>query len=174
MTADLSVRLWDKDDIGRNIFFGNHVGCCTSIGSFNSFAAPQHLQNSFVNGIELVDKAGNSYGNSMCYFAKVDGKLTFIIDSFEANGSLASAPEITDAIIEYAKQVCAEVGQPDANIMFGPNYNNINFDRCVMTKNHSIEIIGKAPDDTYIDCIGGRGDVNKIAENRRMHEIVDL
>ena len=83
---ELCVRLWDNDDVGRNLFFGNHVGCCTSIGSFNSFAAPQHLMNSFVNGIEIVDKGGNSLGNSMCYFANVDGKLTFIIDSIEVNG----------------------------------------------------------------------------------------
>ena len=173
-TEELHVRLWDKDDVGRNIFFGNHVGCCTSVGSSNSFAAPQHLMNAFVNGIEIVDKAGNSMGNSMCYFAKVDGKLTFVIDSFEANGKLGSAPEVTDAIIEYAKKVCAEMGQPDANIMFGPNYNNIDFSRCIKTKGHTIEIIGRAPENTYIDCIRGRGNINSVASERPMYEIMDL
>ena len=168
------VRLLNRDDIGRNIFFGNHVGCCTSVGSFNSFAAPQHLMNAYVNGIEIVDKAGNSMGNSMCYFAKVDGKLTFVIDSFEANGKLGSAPEVTDAIIEYAKKVCAEMGCPDANIMIGPNYNNLNLSRCIMTHGHKVEIIGRATDETYIDCIGGHGYVNIPAENRNMHEIIDL
>ena len=173
-TEELHVRLWDKDDVGRNIFFGNHVGCCTSVGSFNSFAAPQHLMNAFVNGIEIVDKAGNSMGNSMCYFAKVDGKLTFVIDSFEANGKLGAAPEVTNAIIEYAKKVCAEMGQPDANIMFGPNYNKIDFSRCIKTKGHTIEIIGRVPENTYIDCIGGRGNINYVASERPMHEIMDL
>ena len=169
---ELFVRLWDNDDIGRNIFFGNHVGCCTSVGSFNSFAAAQHLMNSFVKGIEIVDKAGNSMGNSMCYFAKVDGELTFVIDSFEANGKLGAAPEVTDAIIDYAKQVCREMGRPDANVMFGPNYNKVNFDRCVKTEGHTVEVVGHAPERTYIDSVGGSEDINRPANNRAMYEIV--
>jgi len=173
-TEELYVRLWDNDNIGRNIFFGNHVGCCTSVGSGNSFAAPQHLMNSFVNGIEIVDKSGNSMGNSMCYFAKVDNKITFVIDSFEANGKLGASPEVTNAVIEYAKKVCSEMGVPNANIMFGPNYNKIDFSRCIKTEGHKIEIIGRAPDATYIDCIGGHGNVNTIYTSRPMHEIMDL
>ncbi len=171
---ELFVRLWDNDDVGRNIFFGNHVGCCTSIGNGNDFAAPQHLMNSFVNGIEIVDRGGNSLGNSMCYFAKVDGELTFIIDSFEASGKLGAAKEVTDALINYAKQVCEKMGRPDANIMFGPNYNKVNLDRCLRTDNHTVEVIGRAPEETYIDCIGGHGDINKPAKGRRMYEIPDL
>lgn len=173
-TEQLFVRLWDKNDIGRNLFFGNHVGCCTSIGGGNSFAAPQHLKNAFVNGLEIVDNAGNSVGNSMCYFAKIDGKLTFIIDSCEAVGKLGAAHEVTDAIIEYAKQVCKEMGRPDANIMFGPNYNKLNLTRCVKTEGHTVEVVGKAPENTYIDSVGGRASINSAAENRPMHEIIDL
>lgn len=113
-------------------------------------------------------------GNSMCYFAKVDGQLTFVIDSFEANGKLGASPEVTDAIIAYAKKVCAEMGQPNANIMFGPNYNKIDFTRCFKTEGHSIEVIGKAPTATYIDAIGGCNDINNEHAERSMHEIVDL
>ena len=94
----------EQNDISRNLGFGNHVGCCTSIGKFNQYVAPQHLMNSFVNGIELVDDSGNSYGNSMCYFALVDGQLHFIIDSFEVDGNLSASEEVTDAIIDYAKE----------------------------------------------------------------------
>ena len=173
-TERYCVRLWDNDDIGRNLFFGNHVGCCTSIGGGNGFAASQHLMNSFVNGIEIVDRNGNSMGNSMCYFADVDGQLTFIIDSFEANGKLGAAPEVTDAIIEYAKQVCKRMGRADAKIMFGPNYNKLNFERCNKTECHSIQIIGVAPGETYIDAIGGHENINKLHTGCDMYEIIDL
>ncbi|MDR1167371.1 MAG: GNAT family N-acetyltransferase [Heliobacteriaceae bacterium] len=170
-----SVRLSNDDNVGRNIFLGNHVGCCTSVGGSNSFAAPQHLMNSFVRAVEIVDKGGNSLGNSMCYFAKVDGKLTFIIDSFEANGKLGAAPEVTNAIINYAKQVCAEMGQPNANVMFGPNYNKINLGvRSALTENHTIEVIGRAPENTYIDAVGGKADINIAHRDRDMYEIMDL
>ena len=169
---ELYVRLWDNDDIGRNVFFGNHVGCCTSVGHCNSFANIQHLMNSYVNGIEIVDRSGISMGNSMCYFAKVDGELTFIIDSFEANGKLGAAPEVTDAIINYAKQVCREMGRPDANVMFGPNYNKISKNRLLETPNHTVEVIGRAPENTYIDAVGGHNSVNAPVKNREMLEIV--
>jgi hypothetical protein len=66
------------------------------------------------------------------------------------------------------------MGQPDANIMFGPNYNKINFDRCIKTENHSIEIIGRAPDNTYIDAVGGGTDINVVHLGRNMYEIMDL
>jgi hypothetical protein len=58
--------------------------------------------------------------------------------------------------------------------MFGPNYNKIDFTRCIKTEGHSIEVIGKAPAVTYIDAIGGRNDINYICTGRSMHEIVDL
>ena len=174
MKEELYVRLSDDDDVGRNLFFGNHVHCCTSVQNFNGFAQPQHLMNTYVRGIEIVDKNGNSYGNSMCYFAKVDGKLTFVIDSFEANGKLGASKEVTDAMISTGKLICAEMGRPDAAVMLGPNYNKIDKSRFTETDGHTIEIIGRAPEKTYIDCIGGRGDINIPATERRMNEVKNL
>ena len=174
MSEELYVRLSDDDDIGRNIFFGNHVSCCTSVQNFNGFAQPQHLMNTYVRGIEIVDKNGNSYGNSMCYFAKVDGKLTFIVDSFEANGKLGASKDVTNAVIDAGKLICAEMGRPDIPVMFGPNYNKIDKSRFVQTEGHTIEVVGRAPERTYIDCIGGRGNINEPASQRSMNEINNL
>jgi adenylylsulfate kinase-like enzyme len=170
--ASLSVRLANSDDVGRNLFLGNHVGCCTSIGSFNAFAAPQHLMNSYVRAIEIVDAGGNSYGNSMCFFAKVNDKLTFVIDSFEASGQLGGSPEVSKAIVDYARKVCAEMGQPDAQIMFGPHFNKLDLTNCERTIGNTLEIIGRAPDTTYIDSIGGRGDIGSPYSGRDMLEII--
>ena len=91
----------------------------------------------------------------MCHLLSLEIKFLQI-------AKLGASPEVTDAIIAYAKKVCAEMGQPNANIMFGPNYNKIDFSRCVKTGGHKIEIIGRAPNATYIDCIGGLSNVNTI------------
>lgn len=168
---DLVVRLSDDDDIGRNLFLGNHVGCCTAVGSINAFAAPQHLMNTFVRAIEIVDKNGNSYGNSMCYFAKIDGKLSFVIDSFDANGKLGRNQVVTDSIIQYAKQVTKEMGKPNIPIVFGPRYNKIDMSKLQKTSGHTIEIIGRVGDGTYIDAIGGNADVNTSHSNRNLYEL---
>lgn len=168
---NLVVRLADTDDIGRNLFLGNHVGCCTAIGGSNAFAAPQHLMNSFVRAIEIVDKSGNSYGNSMCYFAKVEGKLSFIIDSFETNGKLGGNQVVTDAIINYAKQVTTEIGKTDIPIYFGPNYNKIDMSRLKLTYENSIEAIGRVESDTYIDALGGMTNVDNVHWERCLYEL---
>lgn len=168
---DLIMRLTDDNDIGRNLFLGHHVGCCTSVDGINGFAAPQHLMNSFVRAIEIVDKGGNSYGNSMCYFAKVDDKLSFVVDSFEANGKLGGNQAVTDAIVDYAKQVTKEMGKPDIPIYFGPNYNKISMAKLENTSSHKIEIIGKVEDATYIDAIGGNEEINVAHLDRDLYAL---
>lgn len=157
---DLQIRLSNDNDVGRNLFLGNHVSCCTAIGHSRSPVAVQHLLNSYIRAIEIIDKTGKSYGNSMCYLAKVDGKLSFIVDSFEVDGKLAGNQDITNAIIEYAKQVTEEIEQPDIPIYFGPYHKGINISKLTETEGCTIEIIGRADEHTYIDSIGGINDIN--------------
>jgi len=160
---DIYLRLSDDSNIGRNIFFGNHVGCCNSVdSSYAGYSAPMHLLNNFNRGIELVDKYGNSYGNSMCFFAEVDGKLTFVIDSFEANGKLGSNPIVTDELIKFGKKVCKEMGREDAQVMIGPNYNHIDESKLKTVNVESLKIVGTVSDETYCDSVGGNNVKNAI------------
>ena len=168
---DIHFRLTDDNDIGRNIFFGNHVGCCNSVEStYAGYSAPMHLLNNYNRGIELVDNWGNSYGNSLCYFADVDGNLTFVIDSFEANGKLGSNPIVTDNLIKYAKRVCKEMGREDAQIMIGPNFNNMDMSKLTSTGNHTIKVLGTVSEKTYCDSVGGRvkDEINQPVSGRSM------
>lgn len=169
---DIYFRLSDDDNIGRNIFFGNHVGCCNSIESSHAgYSAPLHLLNAYNRGVELVDKYGNSYGNSLCFFAIVDGKLTFIIDSFEANGKLASNPIVTENLLKFAKQVCVEMGRPDALIAVGPSYNNMNMSSLESSEHHKIKVLGTVSEKTYCDSVGGRvkDQINDGVEERSLY-----
>jgi len=168
------VRLSNDNDIGRNIFFGNHVGCCNSVdSSYAGYSAPQHLLNSYNRGIEIVDDAGNSYGNSNCYFAVINGEVSFVIDSFEANGKLASNPIVTDKIIEFARKVCIEMGCPDAKIYFGPLYNHLNLSKAKATIASSFEVIGTVSAETYCDAVGGHAldSINMPQANRKLFVI---
>ncbi len=172
---NIHFRLSDDDDIGRNIFLGNHVGCCNSIESnYAGFSAPMHLLNNYNRAIELVDKYGNSYGNSLCFFADIDGKLTFVIDSFEANGKLGSDPIVTKHLLDFSKQVCKAMGREDAQIMIGPNFNNMSKDGLKLTNNHTIKVFGKTPSKTYCDAISGivtPEELDTIHEEKQMFEL---
>jgi len=163
---DISFRLADENDIGRNIFFGNHVSCCNSVDSnYAGFSAPLHLMNTYNRGIELVDRFGNSYGNSRCFFAMIDGKLTFVIDSFEANGKLASNPVVTDNLIKFAKQVCRSMHCPEANVVIGPNFNHINTSRLKRINTDKIKVLGTISAPTYCDIIGGKENIMEYLNN---------
>ena len=171
---NIHFRLTNDDDIGRNIFFGNHVGCCNSVdSSYAGYSAPMHLLNNYNRGIELVDEWGNSYGNSLCFFADVDDKLTFVIDSFEANGKLGSNPLVAEKLFEFAKQVCDEMGRSDAQIMVGPNYNNMDKSLLTSTGGHKIKVLGTVSEKTYCDSVGGKvkDEINQVTENRSMLEL---
>ena len=172
---DIHFSLSDDNDIGRNIFLGNHVGCCNSIeSSYAGYSAPMHLLNNYNRGIEIVDKYGNSYGNSLCFFADVDDKLTFVIDSFEANGKLGSDPVVTKHLLDFAKQVCKYMGREDAQIMVGPNFNHISIEGLKATNGHTIKVLGKTSEKTYCDSIGGKVSTDKfnnIATERSMYEL---
>ncbi len=171
---NIHLRLANFDNIGRNIFFGNHVGCCNSVDSPHAgYSAPQHLLNSYVRGIEIVDEYGISYGNSLCYFANIDGKISFVIDSFEANGKLASNPIITENIIKFAQQICSEIGCNPENIYFGINNTNINLSDLTLIKAQNFKILGSVSELTYCDTLGGRvlEEINQIQQNTSLYSL---
>ena len=174
--TDIHFRLSDENDIGRNIFFGNHVGCCNSVEStFAGYSAPMHLLNNYNRGLELVDDFGNSYGNSLCFFANIDGQLCFVIDSFEAKGELASNPIVSENLIKFAKQVCREMGREDAKVMIGPNFNNMDKSKLITTPNHTIKVLGTVSAKTYCDSVGGKvtNEINIPVKDRKMLEPID-
>lgn len=150
---DLKIRLSDVDDIKRNLFIGNHVGCCTAVDGCNSYAAPQRLMNSFSRMMEIVDKNNVSYGKTMCYFAEVNGKLSFILDCIETKG-LEHDKSVTDAIYDYAKKVTKEMAKSD-NLADIPVYvgnvdNKVNLDNAVLKyDSFKINIIGRVDSNTY-------------------------
>lgn len=168
--SDIYFRLSDDNDIGRNIFFGNQVGCCNSVeSSYAGYSAPLHLLNAYTRGIEVVDEFGNSYGNSLCFFALVDGKLSFVIDSFEANGKLCANPVLTEELLKFAKKVCEYVGCPNAEIVVGPNYNNFDMSTFKKVEDKTIEILGTVCEPTYCDIVGGKyvqEQINQPVKNR--------
>ena len=171
--SNLRLRLANMNDIGRNIFFGNHVSCCNKVESdYAGYSAPLHLINSYIRGMEIVDEFGNSYGNSQCYFATIDGKVTFVIDSFEANGKLASNPIVTENIVNYAKQVCKAMGCEDAPIVFGPRYNNLSLDDYESTIVCKFKVLGTVSAPTYCDTLGGldiQDQINSTQNNIVVH-----
>ena len=153
--ATLEVHKTDMNNISHSLFLGNHAGCCTAVGSSigNDYAAPRYIMDKCISAIEVMD--GKEFvGNTMCYFAEVDGKLALVLDNIEMSAKYQNNDKIRDVFMDYAKQLCEEVGKPDLPIYAGPYRHKFNMSPYTMDS-HDLKIIGSTDgEDTYIDFAG--------------------
>lgn len=157
----LEVHKTDMNNVPHALFLGNHAGCCTAIGSgCNSWSAPEYIINKCISSIEVMD-GKNFVGNTMCFIAEVDGELSLVLDNIELNTKYQYNDKIRDAIIEYAKKLCNEIGRPDLKIYAGPNRHKVNLDKYEL-KEHKMHIKGYSSSEVLIDSI----DAIKISPNR--------
>ncbi|MFI3301511.1 MAG: hypothetical protein R3Y28_08870, partial [Candidatus Gastranaerophilales bacterium] len=170
--ATLEIRKTDMNDIEHALFLGNHGSCCTAVGTgCNEFSAPTYVMNKMISAIEVVDD-GNFVGNTMCYIAKVDGKPALILDNIELKADYHGNDKLRDAMLEYAKKMTEEIGQPDMAIYAGPFRHKVNMD-VLPHQQEQMQIIGSSGnDDIYLDFITrGREVDGKQVDNVELFKI---
>ncbi len=141
--AEIEVRKTDMYDIKKALGLGNDAQCCTALGrNMNEWSAPTYIMNKCIGAIELSDK-GSFVGNTMIYLASVDGKPALVLDNIELKTKYQNNDKIRDTFMEYAKKLCAEIGQSDLPIYAGPNRHKLNMDIYPKAK-HTMEIIGNS------------------------------
>ena len=158
--SNLEIRQTDMNDINHALFLGNHGSCCTAVGTgCNQFSAPTYIKNKLVSAIEVVD--GNNFvGNTMCYFANVDGQPALILDNIELKGQYQFNDKIRDAMFDYAKQLCTEIGQPNLPIYAGPFRHKLNMEH-LDKQPHTLQVLGSTgSDEIYLDFITSGRQVN--------------
>lgn len=149
--SDITIKKVDMNDISHSLFLGNDSSCCTAIGSFNDWTAPNYIKNKMVQAIELTD--GNEpIGNSMMYLIATDSdnqvKPALLIDNIELKPKYQYNDKLEDGIIKYCKNFCKMLGRPDMDIYAGPNRHKLNMDNFEIS-NESFQMFG----DTYGDPI---------------------
>lgn len=140
----------DMNDIKHSLFLGNHSGCCTSVNGVNGWSAPNYIKNKLINAIEIKD-GDEAIGNTMCYIAEVDGKLSLVLDNIELKPKYQYNALILDGLIRYAKQLTKEIGCEDMAIYAGPNRHKLDLS-AYEKKGRMLKIIGSTGDDwVYLD-----------------------
>ncbi len=150
--VEITIQKADMNDLKHSLFLGNDASCCTSVNGCNGWSANSYVTNKLISAIELKDE-NNFIGNTMCYFAKVNGKLSLVLDNVELKSQYQNNYKIRDSIIKYAKIICAEVGKPNLPIYAGANRQKINLSDSPKAK-VDMQIIGSTgDDDIYIDSL---------------------
>ena len=127
-SKNLIVRKVDMNDIAKVMFLGNEVSCCTKVGNgTKQETVPNYIMNKLIGAIEVLD-SGIPVANTMCYFAKVNDNVAFIIDNVELLPEYKNNNVIRDAIFEYAKILSSEIVKPNIPIYITGHRNKIDLD----------------------------------------------
>ena len=122
----IKIQKVDMNNIAKSLFLGNDASCCTSVRQGREQATePKYVKNKMFSAIEILDN-NKPVGNTMCYFALVNGKLSLVLDNIEFKLKYRHNDLIRDGIIEYAKKLCKEVGVPNIPIYLAGLRNKIN------------------------------------------------
>lgn len=166
IVSDIRVQKTDMNNIPHSLFLGNHAACCTQIGGgCNESTAPNYIMNKLISAIEI--KAGEKFvGNTMCFLADVDGELSLVLDNIELNPQYQFNDKIRDAIFEYARKICKEIGKPNIPIYAGENRHKVNLDNFEINLKDMSILGSTGNDEIYLDF---DTDFSQIDSNNYFH-----
>lgn len=156
-SSDITIKKVDMDDIPHSLFLGNDSSCCTALGSFNDWTAPNYIKNKMVQAIELTDDK-ESIGNSMMYLISTPNeagelKPALLVDNIELKPKYQYNDKLEDGIVKYCKNFCKELGKPDMEIYAGPNRHKLNMENFEMV-NKRFQMLGDTcGDEIYLDFL---------------------
>lgn len=156
--SEITISKVDMNDIKKALFLGDDAGCCTATDGVNSWTVGPYILNKCIQAIE-IKKGDTSLGNTMCFVANVNGKLSLILDNIEVKSELQFSEDVKKSIIEFAHKLCAELGNPNMDIYAGTNRHLLDFSNYPVVKNATIKIVGEAEDLIYIDCLDGEENI---------------
>ena len=158
-TIDITIQKADMDDIPHSLFLGNDASCCTAVGSFNDFSAPNYIMTKAVQCIELKDK-DEYIGNSMIYIAKINNKPALLIDNIELKPKYQYNDDIENGIIQFSKNLTKSLGKPDMPIYAGPNRHKLDM-KNFESVNETFNLVGSSnyiP--VYLDFISNSSNID--------------
>ena len=152
-SSNITIQKVDMDDISHSLFLGNDATCCTAIGSFNDWSAPNYIRNKMVQAIELKD-GDESIGNTMMYLvATSPKKMGLLLDNIELKPKYQYNEKIEDGIVEFSKQFAKKLGKPYMDIYAGPNRHKLDMKNFEFT-DEKFQIFGETDGQpVYLDFI---------------------
>ena len=148
--TNISARKVDMNNVLKSLTLGNEVGCCTKIGGSKEKESIVYAKNKMFSAIEVLD-GKNSAGNTMGFFALVNGKLSYIIDNIELKSEYAYQNPIRDAIIKCARKIVENAGCKDAPIYLSTLRNKV-LTNDLPLNYYDVKILGDTGEDkAYFD-----------------------
>lgn len=146
----VTIQKVDMDNISHSLFLGSHSACCTSPDGCNGWSAPLYILNKAVQAIEI--KTDKDYiGNTMCFLIKTADGIGLLLDNFELKSKFQYNKTLRDAVIEFAKQFCNEIGNPNMPIYVGAHNQKFEFEGEKTYNNMDIILGESGENEVYVD-----------------------
>ena len=162
--TEVSIQQVDMNEMPYGLMLGAKL-CCTSPTGCNAFSAPTYVMNKCIGAFDIKE-GKNPVGNTMMYFAEIEGQLSLVLDNIEVKSGFKD-DVVRDAFMEYVSEWCKEKGLSDIPIYAGPNRHKFTMDVFPIEK-HDVTIIGSTGSDrVYIDyahdrIIDGEKPIDKV------------
>ncbi len=140
----------DMNNIPKALFIGDESSCCTRVNGVFAKSIVNYITSKMIQAIEVCHN-NLPIANTMCYFAKINGRIALILDNIEVLPQYKNDDKVRDIIFEYAKQLMNEIGHTNMPIMLSNKRNDVKLGG-YKSYYYSIDIIGNTLNDSiYID-----------------------
>lgn len=140
----------NMNNIPKALFIGDESSCCTRVNGVFAKSIVNYITSKMIQAIEVCHNS-LPIANTMCYFAKIKGRIALILDNIEVLPQYKFDDKIRNIIFDYAKQLMNEIGQTNMPIMLSNKRNDVKLGD-YKSYYYSIDIIGNTLDDAiYID-----------------------
>ncbi len=169
-----TVRNWDRS-AKESLFDGNYTTCCTGIDKDQGESFPHYLTNTCTTTLEVRNEKNKVIAMSRILMAKVDGKLSMVVENIEVNNKMVKHYLYNDAmkykfremIFDYAREFAKDINknEKDLPVYFCSNYYKVrDIEKGLETgkRYEDVELIGEFPDQIYVNSYGGRMDRVKL------------
>ena len=163
-----TVSVWDRNP-QKSLFDGNYTTCCTGIDKDQGLSFPYFLANTSTTTLEVRSEKDKVIAMSRIIMAKIDGKLSMVVENIEVNNKMAKhylhndkvKYKFREMIFDYARKFAKDINNTDEEIpvYFSGMYFKIkDIEKGLGNPKRydDITLIGEYPNDIYINAYGRR------------------
>ena len=169
-----TVKNWDRC-AKESLFDGNYTTCCTGIDKDQGASFPVYLTNTATTTLEVRTEKNKVIAMSRILMAKVNGKLSMIVENIEVNNKMVkhylyndeTKYKFREMIFDYVRAFAKDINknEEDLPVYFCSNYYKVKgIEKGLETgkRYEDVELVGEFPDHIYINAYGGRVDHAKL------------
>lgn len=176
-TKTFIVKNWDRVP-QESLLDGNYTTCCTGLDKDQGDSFLDFMTKTNTTTLEVRTDKNKVVAMSRILFAKIDGKLSMVVENIEVNNKMAkqflyndeSRYRFREMIFDYAREYAKHINKNEEEmpVYFCAKYYKVKDIEKGLEKGkkyYDVELVGEYPNNMYINAFGGKYDKFKIRDD---------